>query len=337
MTRVPSATEPTYALQLVKPFWSLFGRYPQLSELVPPDDEDSLDESTRVPVSAGQDFLQYVVELTGEQDLGLLAAQETRLGGFDVLEFVAFSAPTFRGALQSMFRYIELMNEAADFRIEMEGARARVVLDSTVALTRPGIDFQSGALFVTALRWFGEVPSDVEVWLTYPRPDDTTRHAATFEGATLRFDAPCNGFVFDTEQLDRKVSSADPAGHRVLREHLDGLLARLSPGDGLVQQLRTTLLSSLQDGPPSAESLAQGMGITRRTLTRRLAAHGTTYTKLLAEVRLHAAEGYLTSTDHSVDDIAFLLGFSESSAFVRAFQRGHGMGPAAYRRSRRRH
>lgn len=334
MKSVPTSTEPTYALQLVKPFWSILGRYPELSALVEQDAGEP-PADTRVPVSDAQRFLQYVVDRTGEQDLGLLAAQETRIGAFDVLEFVAFSAPTRRAAADTMLRYIRLVNQAADFRIEVIEGRAHVMLNSTVPLTRAGIDFQSGALFMTAIRWFGEQPDNLEVWLTYPRPDDTSQHVATFGGAMLRFDAPWDGFVFDADQLNREIVSADPAGHRVLREHLEGLLAKLSPGDGVVEQVRARLLSSLQDGAPTAEACAEGMGVTRRTLTRRLAAHGTTYTKLLADVRLQAAQQYLSRTDHTVDDIAFLLGFSESSAFTRAFQRWQGTPPAAYRRQQR--
>jgi AraC-like DNA-binding protein len=77
------------------------------------------------------------------------------------------------------------------------------------------------------------------------------------------------------------------------------------------------------------------MGVTRRTLTRRLAEHGTSFTKLLDEVRREAATYYVITSDHTLVDIAFLVGFSESSAFVRAFKRWHGVAPMAYRRARR--
>jgi AraC-like DNA-binding protein len=332
---VRTTGEPTYALQLVRPFWTLLKRYPQLPAEMRVQPE-SLPDDLRVPVTQGQDFLRKVVQLTDEEDLGLLAARETQLGTFDVLEYVAFSASTWRDAIETVFRYIHLMNEAADFRIEVADGLARIVLDSTVPLARAGIDFQSAAMHLTTRRWFGTVLGDKEeVWFTYPQPASTAEHRATFGAAKLRFDAPCNGFVYDAKHLDTKLVSADPSVHRVLREHVESLLAQLAPGESLVERVRGQLVASLRSGPLGAEQIASTMGVTRRTLTRRLRQHGTTFTALLEDVRHQAALHYLSASEHSADDIAFLLGFSESSAFVRAFKRWEGVAPMTYRRTQR--
>jgi AraC-like DNA-binding protein len=156
-----------------------------------------------------------------------------------------------------------------------------------------------------------------------------------FGGARLCFDAPWNGFVHDAALLDARVPGADPKLHAMLRQHAEHLLSELAQGGGLVEQVRLQLLESLKEGPLSAASVAAGIGVTRRTLTRRLAQHGTTFTALLDDVRRQAATHYLTGSDHTLVDIAFLLGFSESSAFIRAFRRWYGMAPMAYRRAQR--
>ena len=183
--------EPTYALQMVRPFWSLLRRYPQ----IPPallDQGGPVPDDVRIPVAAGQAFLANVVEMTGDPNLGLLAARETKLGAFEVLEFAAFSAPTWRGALETAFRYARIMNEAADFRIRVEDGKALLILHSTVPLTRAGIDFQSAAFHVSGTRWVQPSPPELEVWFTYPEPADVSEHRATFGGARLRFNAPWN-------------------------------------------------------------------------------------------------------------------------------------------------
>lgn len=327
--------EPTYAPQMATPFAAALKRFPQVPEALVAAIEDA-PEGVRLPVAAGQEFLAQMVELTGEPDLGLLAAQTIELGNFEVLEFAAYSAPTWRAALETTLRYIHLMNEAADFRLEIEDGQAHVVLDSTVPLTRAGIDFQAAAFHVSATRWFSPVPTDLQVWFTYPQPEDISAHRATFgRDVTLRFSAPWNGFVHDASVFERSITGADPSVHRVLRDHAERLLAELAPGDGLAEQVRAQLLSSLTDGPPSAAAVAKQLGISRRTLTRRLGQQGTSFTELLDDVRQHAATHYLTDSDHSIDDIAFLLGFSEASAFVRAFRRWHGQTPLAYRRAQR--
>jgi AraC-like DNA-binding protein len=330
---VRSKSQPTYAQQMVKPFWTVLRRYPQFSSAML-DQAEAAPEDARVPVALGQRFLQNAVELTGEEDLGLLAARETKPGSFQVLEFAALSAPTWRAAVETAFRYSHLMNEAADFRIEVDGGMACLVLHSKVPLTRAGIDFQTAAFHVAAMRWVEPAP-ELEVWFTYPEPKDIRQHRVTFGAARLRFGSPWNGFLYDAKRLETKLASADPSLHLVLREHAERLLAELAPGDTLVEQVRAQVLSTLKEGPLAASDVAAKMGVTRRTLTRRLRQQGTSFTQLLEDVRGQAAVHYLTATDHTVEDIAFLLGFSESSAFVRAFKRWHGVAPMAYRRSLR--
>jgi AraC-like DNA-binding protein len=276
-----------------------------------------------------------VVDLTGEQDLGLIAARETAVGAFEALEFASFSAPTWRASIETAFRYARVMNEAADFRMQIEGDRAHLVLHSTVPLTRAGIDFQTAAFHVAASRWITEKLPELEVWFTYPEPQELREHRAVFGEAALRFAAPWNGFVYAARRLDTRLPSADPSLHAVLRAHAERMLASLAPGDSLVEQVRAQVLATLKDGPLAAVDVAERMGITRRTLTRRLQKEGTSFTHVLDDVRKQAALHYLDTTDQSVEDIAFLLGFSESSAFVRAFKRWQGVAPASYRRSGR--
>jgi AraC-like DNA-binding protein len=319
---------------MARPFLRVLARYPKFPrELL--EDTGSAAEDLRLPVAASQQFLQEMSELVGEENLGLLAARETPLGTFEVLEFVAFSAPTWRAAIETAFRYIHLMNEAADFRIEITETKAHVVLRSSVPLTRAGIDFQSATLYLTAARWFGRHKPELEVWFTYPEPADLTEHRATFGAAKLRFDAPWNGFVHDAALLDAELLGADPKVHAILRQHAERLLSELGAGDGVVAHVRGQLLESLKDGPLSASAVASRMGVARRTLTRRLAEHGTSFSELLDGVRREAATYYVSSSDHSLVDIAFLVGFSESSTFVRAFRRWHGVAPMAYRRAQR--
>jgi AraC-like DNA-binding protein len=318
---------------MVKPFWQVLRNYPQITQALI-EQADATPEGVRVPVALGQAFLQNVVAMTGEPDLGLLAARATKLGMFDVLEYASASAPTWRAAIETAFRYSHLMNEAADFRLEMAADKVHVVLHSTVPLTRPGIDFQSAAFHVAASRWVNPIPPELEVWFSYAEPVSVREHRATFGDAKLVFSAPWNGFVWDAKRLDTRLATADSSLHRVLREHASRLLETLAPGDSLVQQVRAQVLATLKDGPLAAEDLAARMGITRRTLTRRLQKEGTTFSDVLEGVRKNAAVHYLTTTEHTAEDIAFLLGFSESSAFVRAFRRWHGVAPIAYRRSR---
>lgn len=330
----PKAKGPTYSVQLVRPFWKVLRRYPQMpAEAL--DQLEATPNDERMSVAYGQEMLRGAVALTGEENLGLLAARETELGSFQVLEYVTASAPTWRAALETLFRYSHIMNQAADFKLELVAGKAHVVLHSTVPLQRAGIDYQVAAFHVAVTRWNLAPVPELEVWFTYPEPENVREHRATFGDAKLVFGAPWNGFCFDAARLDTKLSSNEPAVHSVLRQHADRLLAEFTPSEGLLGEVRSHVLSNMRGRPASAADTAQKLGMTRRTLTRRLAQEGTSFTIVLDEARHRTAVHYLENTDHSIEDIAFLVGFSEPSPFVRAFRRWTGMAPMAYRKSRR--
>lgn len=291
---------------MVRPFIRVMRAYPQIPAALLDQVEAALSDR-RVPVPRAQALLQAAVTLTGEDDLGLLAARETERGALDVLEYAMFSASSWRTALETLLRYSRVMNGAADFRLETMGDKTHVVLDSTVPLTRAGIDFQCAIFHVTGSRWLSPAP-ELEVWLAYPQPERTTRHHETFGDIKVVFDAPFTGFVFDTARLDTRLETFDPSLHGVLRQHGDRLLAELAPGDSVLERVRAKILSTLRDVPASAADVAKELGVTRRTLTRWLEQEGTTYSALLTEVRKHAAQHYVLTTKHSVEDIAFLLG-----------------------------
>jgi AraC-like DNA-binding protein len=319
---------------MVQPFIAVLRDYPQIPSALL-DEAAAAPEGRRVPVPNAQALLQGAVELTQEPDLGLLAAGKTERGSLEALEYVVFSAPSWRVALEMVFRYSRLMNEAADYRLEVAGDKAQVVLHSTVPLARAGIDFQNAAFYLIGSRWL-EPAAELEHHFTYEEPSDTSRHRAMFGGRRLVFGAPFNGFVFDAARLETPIASCDPGLHEVLRKHGDRLLTKLaSPTGSMLESVRAKLIATLRDAPMSAAAIARELGISRRTLSRWLDQEGTTYSALLLDVRMRAAQHYVLSTRHSVDEIAFLTGFSEASAFARAYKRWTGRSPMADRKRQR--
>jgi len=330
--RVASIGERTYAPQVVRPFWKLLREYPQ----VPAEVLDQLEraEPQRVPVTAAQEQLRALVALTGDPDLGLRAARTLGLGDYEVLEYVTMSASTWREAIETLLRYTRIMNEAADFALEVVGQHAHVVFRSRLPLARAGVDYQSAAYHVVASHWLTPAV-ELEAWFVHPEPEDLSQYHETFPNVRLRFGAPWDGFRFEAWRLDTPLQTHDPSLHRVLREHAEQLLTTLAPGDSLVEHVRAHVLETLKTSAPSAEATAAKLHMTRRTLTRRLRQEGTTFTDLVEEVRRHTAAHYLQTTDYSVEDIAFLVGFSGASPFVRAFKRWTGKSPLVYRKAYR--
>ena len=327
--------EPTHAHQVMRPFTRTLRQYPQIPGALL-DEQAAADPSQRMIMRVSQELLRGAVELTGDENLGLRAAQQVEIGDFEVFEYVAASAATLRDGIETLFRYTRLMNEAADFRLEVHGTQARVVLHSTVELPRAGADFQVAAFHVAlARRRSKHRANDMRASFRHAQPADTSVYEEVFGETEVRFGAEFDGLECDATLLDEQVQSADAALHSVLRGHVERLLADLDTSGGWSERVRADITEHLASERPAVQKTASRLATSRRTLTRRLADESTSFTELLGEVRQRTAVHYLQHTEHSVEDIAFLLGYSESPPFVRAFKRWTGTSPLEHRRANR--
>jgi AraC-like DNA-binding protein len=256
------------------------------------------------------------------------------VGDFDVLEFVAASAPDWRTAIESFLRYTRILNGAFAGRLERSGDDAVILLDSLVPLGRVSRDFQLGVFYLKMSRWLQPMPAPLSVRFGYPQPESMTAYREVFGDAPLRFDAPADAITFDATLLDAPLRAMDPTVHPALRAHAERLFEQHAPPQRATERVRAEITASLSTGDTSAEHVAKRLGMSRRAMSRQLQEHGTTYSDVLAEVRMAAAKEHLEHSTHSIEDIAFALGFSESSAFVRAFRGWTGQTPMAYRRAR---
>ena len=297
---------------------------------------EALESSAdRIPMAELQQVVANLAAVANDPTIGLRASLYTEIGDFEVLEWVAMSAATWRAANETACRYARVLNDASDYRFQVIGDKSHLVLGSTVPLHPTAADYQLAAYHLAIQLRVQQVPAELEVWFRRPPPEDQSRYQVVFAGAKLVFGAPFDGFVSDAWRLDTPVPTANPSLHRVLRAHADQLLAQSPSGDGLVERVSADILGALKDGDATAERTAARLGMARRTLTRQLAQSGTSFSSLLKEVRHRAAAHYLQHSDCTVEDIAFLLGFSECSPFVRAFQRWTGHSPLAYRKLHR--
>jgi AraC-like DNA-binding protein len=156
----------------------------------------------------------------------------------------------------------------------------------------------------------------------------------TFSGRRVVFDAAFNGFTFEKDFLSAPMKTADAKLHHVLRAHAELVLSELPRTESLTQRVRDQVAQQLTRGGPSAEEVARELHMSRRTLSRKLLAEGTNFTDLLDDMRRRSALRYVADRELGLSEIAFLLGFSQTGAFHRAFKRWTGQTPLEYRRAR---
>jgi AraC-like DNA-binding protein len=165
-----------------------------------------------------------------------------------------------------------------------------------------------------------------------PEPDYFEQYASVAPGA-VRFDQPRDRLIFDRAYLDLPLLTADPGAARAMREQCERQLQALSQASTLAARVLAGLFAA--DGSVySARQLARQLGMSERTLKRRLAEQNTSYTELLdAARRTRALE--LLGAGLSVEEISARLGYSDAANFTRAFRRWTGQSPRVARREAR--
>jgi AraC-like DNA-binding protein len=170
------------------------------------------------------------------------------------------------------------------------------------------------------------------VQLPYRRPADV-RAYEQFYGAPLAFGALTTAFLLRNDDLARPVVSADATLTGYLDRLAEHLLAALGDEDTLRARVRRVLWSALSAGVPALEDVGRVVGMSPRTLQRRLRAEGTTLTAVLTELRYDLARPLLQDGRLAVAEVAFLLGYEDPSAFHRAFRRWFQCSPRAFRQA----
>jgi AraC-like DNA-binding protein len=335
MSPTTVASQHTFSVRLVRPFLAVLRGHPAFTaDLLTPLESLPIDD--RIPVTTVLELLRGAIAITGDEDLGLKAAREVRPGDFGALEYAACSTAIADDAMRMLERFIPLVNDALHTSREIQGDRVMFRFDSALVLSRAAEDFQLAAFHVMGqFRKPSGVNANVEIWFTHPEPSDLKEYRITFPDQALRFNAPYAGFSMDACALQVVLETADPKLHEVVKLYAETLLSQLPRAKSFTEGVRALIAGELAGGEPTTAVIARKLHVSTRTLARRLEEEGTSFKDVLDDLRFRMAQQYLGGQDLDIGEIAFMLGFSESSAFFRAFKRWTGQTPLAYRRERR--
>src|SRR5690606_7152107 len=173
-----------------------------------------------------------------------------------------------------------------------------------------------------------------QVTFQHPEPPYVEEYQRIF-ACPVVFSAPNCSISFRRHYLNYELPQRNPYLHQVLTRHVERLLRRLAFRDSLSQKVKRLVSKHLSKGELDAEMVADWMHMSRPTLYRKLKQEGQSVEALVEEVRKEKALRYLREGRYALSEIAFLLGFSELSAFSRAFKRWTGESPANYRQTHR--
>ena len=273
---------------------------------------------------------------SGDDCFGLHLGEHYDFAAMGALTYAVLNAPTVETALRNFERYGRThVTGGAGIVVERDGAEARLAYDVGSADREICRQHAEGAALVGVKllrRLVGPDWRPRHVLFGHARPRDTGEHARLL-GAPLRFGAPVMAAVtFPAADLERPVPGADRGLLPIVERHLDELLASGAASDDWVDGVRGAIVASVCDGPPGIAAIAKRLGLSVRTLQRRLGEEGVVFKTLVDEIRRDLALRYLASGKSDLTEIAFLLGYSELSAFDRAFRRWTGSTPRAFAR-----
>lgn len=272
---------------------------------------------------------------SGRSTLALDAALALAPGAYRVLHYIGAHAPTLGAGLERVLRYFPLVDARVSWQVEREGedVALRMAIPGLVGgVPRAPAEYTFAAILHQTRASTGVAWSPRRVELEHPRdPEVAARHRDAF-GCPLVYGAERTALVLSQATWMTAVPHADPALLAILDRHADALSAEVPREAGLVARVRAALAAALKAGEPAdIDTTARTLGLGARTLQRRLDDEGTRFATLVDETRVLTARALLADRGVALSEIAFLLGFSEQSAFTRAFKRWTGETPAAAR------
>ena len=296
-------------------------------------EERLLLPEARIPHQTWIDLLEAGPAVTGDPHFGLHAAARLAPGLAHLLGHLAGSEKTAGEAYAVAARYLRVLHEGITIALERDGAIASCRLVTAEGLDLPPIatEFFLANWVCYGRKVVGDIDHELnEVRFTHPAPAelDEYRRAVPVARGVRR-----GAQRADLSRLEPGAAdaNADPVLAAVLAEKIERLLAQFSDRPSLGSQVREWLIAQLQGGSPRIDAVAAHLHMSERTLRRRLGEEGTSFKRILDEVRRELAIGYVQERLLSTGEIAFLLRYSEPSAFQRAFKRWTKLTPSEYR------
>jgi AraC-like DNA-binding protein len=282
-----------------------------------------------IPLHWLKDFWDAIVKQTGECGLGLRIAEHVRPDAYEIFGCLLAASSTLGEAALRATRLIGLATKTVRLSLHHEGDQVTFAVEPFYPdlVHRETIEFMVAALGAIAERIADRPLIAQKVCFTHEPPADLSHHKRVFNGP-VHFGAALNGLIFDGSLLDIPIPSSDSALSAKLKRQAEELMEEAQML-GFKAHVRAALAAELRGGDPTAERVAGALSLHPKTLSRRLKAEGTTFRRLLDELRMELARRYLRQPGLSVEEVAFLLGYSERSAFHRAFQRWTGHAPRA--------
>ena len=286
------------------------------------------DAELKIPLDAARTLLETSAERSGVEAFGLLMAETRRLSNLGPVGLLVREQPTLRLGIDALMRHSRKLNAALFLTIEESGdvvvLREELIVGDGGSV-RQSTELAIGVAFRMLRTFLGPLWKPRRVCFAHDPPRDRSVHERIF-GRNVEFGHDFNGIVCDRRDLEAPNPDADPD----MARYAGQLIAADTPVD-IVAQVRELVVTLLASGRCTIEIVAQHLGIDRRTVHRRLAGAGDTFSGIVDAVRRELAERYVGNGVRSLAEISSLLGFAAPSGFTRWYRKQFDRPPSRRR------
>ena len=271
---------------------------------------------------------------TGDGNFGLWFGNQFRPHDLGLWGYLAVSSPTLGVALRNIIDTFPFHQQHSLLRLAPRNDGLLMlqyqIRAPDIVERRQDADLSLGMFLNIFRECLGRGWTPETVYFEHPRPLDAEQHEAAF-GAPACFSQPANALVFRPDVLKQPMPRRDPKMMAMMRACLEALGSKADDFEPLTDRVRMAVRTRLPDGWPSLEAISEDLRLPPAGIQRELARIGLTYKGLVQAVRRELALSYLRQRHLPLSEIAFLLGYSELSAFSRAMRRWTGRSPKSVR------
>jgi AraC-like DNA-binding protein len=299
---------------------------------------DICNQQKELPYLVAMSFREKVLSTIQNQSIALQVGEQLPLGELGIVDYICASSNSVSSAMKSLSRYFRLMahpdfglsyfeqNQAGIIRY----GREQQLASQKVPYEQQSTEF-TFAITISRLRTVTNRAAKCDlVSFRHPVPEYVNDYQRIFQ-APIEFNATENNLILNKDSLTLSLENQDDRLYQLLTKYADSSMSHLPVNPALSHRVVDELKQALQDGEITAQSIAKKLHISPRTLHRRLNEENTCFVKLRDQLRCDLSKTMLMNAELSQTDIAFLLGFSQPSAFNRAFKRWVGCTPQQFR------
>ncbi len=290
------------------------------------------DIYARIPYSGIELLWQEMTAVIDDPAIGLKLSGFWHPSGSGPLGYAWLASSSLRTAFERVIRFLKVFTDGMSCRIEeSDGKFVFVHSFHEQSLNIPcHVDAILSTLILLCRINYGKELNPELVQFTHDAPVNTGDFYAFFR-SPVEFNASENSLLFPVDVVDKRLICSQPKLAQLNDQVMIEYLAKLDHGN-IVEKVKAIILEQLPSGKITDSYVAENLYMTSRTLQRRLAVEGTSFKTLLNEVRKNLADQYISDNHLSINEISFLLGFSEISSFSRAFKRWNGSPPSDLRK-----